>query len=145
MLHLEERKNWQQAQALLDRTQSALRVPCCEGLCVLLRGWVESLPHRGLLGRILAAVGSRTTAGMTSAAICAPIMAQLGLTPLATFLLCGAGTMCFSHLNDSGFWVAISFYGFTVKQNLKCCTIIGTISGVVIFVMCATLSMLGVI
>lgn len=99
-----------------------------------------------MLGAILmAAVGSRTTAGMTSAAICAPIMAQLGLTPLATFLLCGAGTMCFSHLNDSGFWVAISFYGFTVKQNLKYCTIIGTISGVVIFVMCAALSMFGII
>lgn len=99
-----------------------------------------------ILGAVLmAAVGSRTTAGMTSAAICAPIMGQLGLTPLATFLLCGAGTMCFSHLNDSGFWVSISFYGFTVKQNLKYCTVIGTVSGILIFIMAAALSIVGII
>lgn len=94
---------------------------------------------------LMAAVGSRTTAGMTAAAICAPIMGQLGLSPLATFLLCGAGTMCFSHVNDSGFWIGVSFYNISVKQNFKYCTLLGTIAGVILFVFIAALSLIGII
>lgn len=94
---------------------------------------------------LMAAVGSRTTAGMTAAAICAPIMGQLGLTPLATFLLCGAGTMCFSHVNDSGFWIGVSFFNISVKQNLKYCTLLGTIAGVVLLVLISALSLVGMI
>lgn len=94
---------------------------------------------------LMAAVGSRTTAGMTAAAICAPIMGQLGLTPLATFLLCGAGTMCFSHVNDSGFWIGVSFFNISVKQNLKYCTLLGTIAGVVLLVLISALSFIGLI
>lgn len=94
---------------------------------------------------LMAAVGSRTTAGMTAAAICAPIMSQLGLSPLATFLLCGAGTMCFSHVNDSGFWIGVSFYNISVKQNFKYCTLLGTIAGVILFVFIAGLSLIGII
>jgi len=94
---------------------------------------------------LMAAVGSRTTAGMTSAAICAPIMAQLGLSPLATFLLCGAGTMCFSHVNDSGFWINVSFYNISVKQNFKYCTLLGTIAGVILLIIITPLSLLHII
>ena len=94
---------------------------------------------------LMAAVGSRTTAGMTAAAICAPIMGQLGLTPLATFLLCGAGTMCFSQVNYSGFWIGVSFFNISVKQNLKYCTLLGTIAGVVLLVLISALSLVGMI
>lgn len=94
---------------------------------------------------LMAAVGSRTTAGMTAAAICMPMMAQLGLTPLATFLLCGAGTMCFSHVNDSGFWIGVSFYNISVKQNFKYCTLLGTIAGVVLFVIISALAVIHII
>lgn len=94
---------------------------------------------------LMAAVGSRTTAGMTAAAICAPMMAQLGLSPLATFLLCGAGTMCFSHVNDSGFWIGVSFFNISVKQNFKYCTLLGTIAGIVLLVLISALVMVGLI
>lgn len=94
---------------------------------------------------LMAAVGSRTTAGMTSAAIVAPIMEQLGLSPLTAFLLCGAGTMCFSHVNDSGFWIGVSFFNISVKQNLKYCTLIGTIAGLFLLVIISVCHMSGLI
>lgn len=94
---------------------------------------------------LMAAVGSRTTAGMTAAAIVAPMMSQLGLTPLSAFLLCGAGTMCFSHVNDSGFWIGVSFYNISVKQNFKYCTLLGTIAGVILLVLISVTAFVGLI
>ena len=93
----------------------------------------------------MAAVGSRTTSGMTAAAICAPMMGQLGLSPVATFLLCGAGTMCFSHINDSGFWIYVSFFDMNVKQVFKYCTILGTIAGIVLLILISACVFAGLI
>ena len=83
---------------------------------------------------LMVAVGSQTTAGMTAAAICVPMMADLGLTPEALTLTIGAGTLIGNHLNNSGFWSPIVFYNFTVKQNLKYSTIPWATAAVILFV-----------
>lgn len=85
-----------------------------------------------MIGAIMmTAVGSKTTAGMTAAAICAPMMAQLHLSPVAVTLLIGAGTMLISHVSDSGFWVGTSLYNLNTKQGLKYISVLGAICGIV--------------
>lgn len=92
---------------------------------------------------MMLAVGSRTTAGMTSAAIVLPMMGQLHLSPLACTLLTGAGTMIGSHVSDSGFWVNTQLYNLTTKQGLKYITFIGSVTGIVCLLCIWVLLMLG--
>ncbi|BEU87037.1 GntP family permease [Selenomonas sp. TAMA-11512] len=87
-----------------------------------------------VLGAVMmTAVGSRTTAGMTAAGICVPMMATLGLSPVACALLIGAGTMVGSHFSDSGFWVGTSLFNLTSKQGLKYLTLLASICGIFCF------------
>lgn len=67
--------------------------------------------------------GSNTLGVMTTAALMQPILGDLGITPLATFLACGTGAMIFKHSNSSGFWVTTSLSNMSLTQGLK------TISG----------------
>lgn len=56
---------------------------------------------------------------MTAAGVVGPMMGALGLTPVATVLAIGAGTMIFNHVNNSGFWVISRFFNLDLKQGLK--------------------------
>ena len=99
-----------------------------------------------LIGAVMMiAVGSRTTAGMTAAAIVAPMMASLGLTPLVTVLLCGAGTMIGSHVSDSGFWVTTQLFNLNTKQGFKYRTFLGSVGGVVVLVLIIAVNSLGLL
>lgn len=57
------------------------------------------------------AQGSGTVAMITAASVSAPLVAQLGVSPLAATLACCAGSMVFSYFNDSYFWVVTKFTG----------------------------------
>lgn len=83
---------------------------------------------------IMIAVGSRTTAGMTAAAICVPMVSQLGLSAPAIAILIGCGTMIGSHVSDSGFWVGTSLFNLNTTQGLKYITVLGSISGIIAFI-----------
>lgn len=99
-----------------------------------------------LIGSVmLIAVGSRTTAGMTAAAIVQPMLSGLGLSPLAAVLLIGAGTMVGSHVNDSGFWVVTQMFNLNTKQGLKYKSFIGAICGVFLFVLLAVINAAGLL
>ncbi|MCI8416607.1 MAG: gluconate transporter [Lachnospiraceae bacterium] len=99
-----------------------------------------------LIGAVMMiAVGSRTTAGMTAAAICVPMMGQLGLSPVAVTLLIGCGTMIGSHVSDSGFWVGTAMFNLDTKQGLKYITLLGSICGVVCLAAAAILLAVGII
>ncbi|MBQ7559395.1 MAG: GntP family permease [Synergistaceae bacterium] len=80
---------------------------------------------------LMIAVGSRTTAGMTAAGICAGMVATLGLSPVQCAVLIGAGTMIGSHVSDSGFWVGTSLFNLNTTQGLKYITILGSITGII--------------
>ena len=93
-----------------------------------------------LIGAIMfTAVGSMTTGGMTAAGVVGPMMAALGLTPVATVLAIGAGTMIFNHVNNSGFWVISRFFNLDLKQGFKYITLPDAVAGVFCFVLiCAS-------
>lgn len=90
------------------------------------------------------AVGSMTTGGMTAAGVVGPMMGALGLTPVATVLAIGAGTMIFNHVNNSGFWVISKFFNLDLKQGLKYITIPDFVAGVFCFILICIFSAVGI-
>ena len=107
------------------------------------RGLAVALPAL-LIGAIMfTAVGSMTTGGMTAAGVVGPMMGALGLTPVATVLAIGAGTMIFNHVNNSGFWVISRFFNLDLKQGLKYITLPDAVSGVFCFVLICAAAAVG--
>jgi Gnt-I system high-affinity gluconate transporter len=89
-----------------------------------------------LLGWLIAALlriitGSSTVAGITTAGIILPVLAQTGVNPNLMALSIGAGSMVLSHVNDTGFWLFKEYYGVSVKNTLRSWTIMETILAVV--------------
>jgi GntP family gluconate:H+ symporter len=46
-------------------------------------------------------------------------------------LAMGAGSLIFSHLNDSGFWFVKEYFGMTVGQTLRTWSVIETVISIV--------------
>ena len=77
------------------------------------------------------AVGSRTTAGMTAAGLCLPMLDSLGISAVACTVMIGAGTMIVSHVNDSGWWVSQSMLNMDMTRTFKYNTLVGGVAGVI--------------
>jgi len=81
------------------------------------------------------AQGSSTIAVLTSAALMQPLLGPLGLDSpsdsLACVLALGAGSMVFSHANDSYFWVITQFSEITPQQTARRFSIASAWCGVV--------------
>jgi len=87
-----------------------------------------------VLGWLLAAVirvcvGSATVAGLTAAGIIAPMMGT-GINASLMVLSIGAGSLMFSHLNDSGFWMFKEYFNLSVKDTLRSWSLMETIVSV---------------
>ncbi|RAJ10242.1 gluconate:H+ symporter [Arenibacter echinorum] len=99
----------------------------------LLGGWdVNPL----ILGFLMATIiriclGSATVAGLTTAGIIAPLIAVTGVNPNLMVLAIGAGSLMFSHVNDSGFWMYKEYFNLSLKDTFKSWTVMETIVGVV--------------
>lgn len=97
---------------------------------------LSSLPvHTLVLGWLLAAVirvcvGSATVAGLTAAGIIAPLIASTGTDPNLAVLSIGAGSLMFSHVNDSGFWMFKEYFNLSVKDTLRSWSVMETIVSV---------------
>lgn len=99
-----------------------------------------------LLAAILMTVcGSMTTAAMTAAALMVDLIPVLGMDPVVTTLAIGAGSMVGWHVNNSGFWIFTSLYGFDTKQGLKFFTTTNAMGGIVAFICLAGLTMVGLV
>lgn len=99
-----------------------------------------------ILAAVLMAVcGSMTTASMTAAALVLPMLGSLGLSPVVAALAIGAGSMCFWHVNNSGFWIFTSLYNFNARQGLKFFTTTNGIGGLVAFLALAAFTLGGFI
>lgn len=81
----------------------------------------------GISAIIRICVGSATVAGLTSAGIVAPLIALTGANPNLMVLATGAGSLMFSHVNDTGFWLFKEYFNMTVKDTLKTWTVMETI------------------
>lgn len=57
------------------------------------------------------ALGSATVALTTAATLTAPLLSQLGISPVLAAMSTCAGGVAFSYFNDSGFWVFNGLYG----------------------------------
>ena len=81
----------------------------------------------GIAAIIRVCVGSATVAGLTSAGIVAPLIALTGANPNLMVLATGAGSLMFSHVNDTGFWLFKEYFNMSVKDTLKTWTVMETI------------------
>ena len=77
------------------------------------------------------AIGSATIATLTTAPIMLPIVQQTGASPELMVLATGAGSVMWSHFNDSGFWMFKEYFGLNVKQTFQTWTLMESTIGVV--------------
>ncbi|WP_081670788.1 GntP family permease [Treponema socranskii] len=99
-----------------------------------------------LLAAILMIVcGSMTTASMTAAGIMAGMISVLNISPVTSALAIGAGSMVGWHINNSGFWIFTSLYGFDTKQGLKYFTTTNALGGIVAFIFLVIFNFAGLI
>lgn len=89
----------------------------------LLLGWIMATVIR-------VCIGSATVAGLTTAGIIAPLVVQTGANPNLMVLAIGAGSLMFSHVNDSGFWMYKEYFNLSLKDTFKSWTVMETIVGV---------------
>ncbi len=92
--------------------------------------------HPLVLGWLIAAiirvcVGSATVAGLTAAGIMAPVLLTIQFNPNLMVLAIGAGSLLFSHINDSGFWMFKSYFNLSVKDTLRTWSVMETIISIV--------------
>jgi Gnt-I system high-affinity gluconate transporter len=73
----------------------------------------------GMAVAIRLSIGSATVAGLTTAGIIAPLVVQTGANPNLMVLSVGAGSIFFSHVNDSGFWLYKEYFNLSVKDTIK--------------------------
>lgn len=94
---------------------------------------------------LMTVCGSMTTASMTAAALMVELVPVLGISPVVATLAIGAGSMVGWHVNNSGFWIFTSLYGFDTRQGLKYFTTTNAIGGIVAFICLAGLTLVGLV
>jgi Gnt-I system high-affinity gluconate transporter len=101
--------------------------------------------HPLLLAWIIAAtirvcLGSATVAGLTTAGIVAPMMQHIQVDPSLMVLAIGAGSIMFSHVNDSGFWLFKEYFKLSIKDTFRTWTLMESILSVVGIISVMTLN-----
>lgn len=86
-------------------------------------------------------LGSATVAGVTAGGIVAPLVHSSGVDPNLMVLAIGAGSLMCSHVNDSGFWMFMEYFGLSLKDTFRSWTLMETLVGVfgLLFVMLLSL------
>jgi Gnt-I system high-affinity gluconate transporter len=77
------------------------------------------------------AVGSATVATLTAAPIMLPVAQQSGISPELMVLATGAGSVMFSHFNDTGFWMFKEYFNLSIKQTFMTWTVMECTIGIV--------------
>jgi Gnt-I system high-affinity gluconate transporter len=85
----------------------------------------------GIAAFIRVCLGSATVAGLTAAGIVAPMLAGSSVNPALIVLATGAGSLMFSHVNDSGFWMFKEYFNLSIKDTIKTWSLMETIVSLV--------------
>ncbi|MEM9987737.1 MAG: gluconate:H+ symporter, partial [Bacteroidota bacterium] len=85
----------------------------------------------GMAALIRVCVGSATVAGLTTAGIILPLVQSSGASPELMVLATGAGSLMFSHVNDTGFWLFKEYFNLSIKDTLRSWSVMETIVSVV--------------
>lgn len=73
-------------------------------------------------------VGSATVAGLTAAGIIGPLLiSHPEVSPSLMVLSVGAGSLMFSHVNDSGFWLFKEYYNLSIRDTIRSWSLMETI------------------
>jgi len=109
-------------QILIDSGVSAEIASLLNGLDIhpLILGWTIACVIR-------VCVGSATVAGLTAAGIVLPLLNQPGVDPNLMVLAVGAGSLMFSHVNDSGFWLFKEYFNLSIKDTIRSWSLMETI------------------
>lgn len=89
------------------------------------------------LGWVIAAIirislGSATVAGLTAAGIVSSMLIKdPSINPNLMVLSIGAGSLAFSHVNDSGFWLYKEYFNLTIKDTILSWSLMETIVAIV--------------
>lgn len=78
---------------------------------------------------IRASVGSATVAGLTTAGLIGPTAGNAA-DPNLMVLAIGAGSLMFSHVNDSGFWMFKEYFNLTMRDTLRSWSVMESIVSV---------------
>ena len=102
--------------------------------------------HPLVLGWLIAAIirlclGSATVAGLTAAGIIAPMMASMNVNPNLMILAIGSGSIFFSHVNDTGFWMFKEYFNVSLKNTFLSWSLMETIVSVMGLIGVLVLSM----
>jgi Gnt-I system high-affinity gluconate transporter len=87
--------------------------------------FTKSTLHPLLLGWLVAAIirtliGSATVAALTAASVILPVMTlHTGVNPNLMVISLGAGSIFFSHVNDSGFWLFKEYFNLSLKDTFR--------------------------
>ena len=87
--------------------------------------FTKSTLHPLILGWLVAAIiriciGSATVAALTAASVILPVMAlHTEVNPNLMVLSLGAGSIFFSHVNDSGFWLFKEYFNLSLKDTFR--------------------------
>ena len=76
-------------------------------------------------------LGSATVAGLTAAGMIAPMLTGTHINPSLVVLATGAGSLMFSHVNDSGFWLFKEYFNLSIKETLKTWSLMESIVSVI--------------
>lgn len=77
----------------------------------LILAWIITAIIRGC-------VGSATVAALTAAGVLMPLIMASGIEPSLMVLSIGAGSLMFSHVNDTGFWLFKEYFALSIKDTL---------------------------
>jgi Gnt-I system high-affinity gluconate transporter len=112
-------------QVFVDAGVSATLGTVLQGVPVppLVLGWL-------IAGVIRVSLGSATVAGLTAAGLIAPLVATSGVDPNLMVLAIGAGSLMFSHVNDSGFWMFKEYFGLSIRDTLRSWTLMEGLVGI---------------
>lgn len=72
-------------------------------------------------------LGSATVAGITAAKIVAPVVLVQNVDPQLMVLSVGAGSLMFSHVNDTGFWMFKEYFNLSIKDTIRSWSLMETI------------------
>lgn len=103
------------------------------GISEYLAVQMQQIPaHPLVLGWLMAAfiricVGSATVAALTAAGIMAPTLSGTEISPELMVLSIGAGSLIFSHINDTGFWLFKEYFNLSIKDTLRSWSLMETI------------------
>jgi len=80
---------------------------------------------------IRVALGSATVAGLMAAGIVLPLIEATHTSPELMVLATGAGSLMFSHVNDTGFWMFKEYFGLSIRDTILSWSLMETIVSVV--------------